>query len=174
MKVTFELQQVDALATLKTYAQNKNLTIDQIVDLALAKMALNLKAKEEQKCSAEDQYNMKADRHPINDYVKSKLKFPYIILKDGSIICNQFGKQKDLNYSFDTGTGDAYVYLLLQGCPNRADIATLQKYSIKINVEELYDQIYGKGTFEKYARKNVMNKIEASQKAWKEKNRGGK
>ncbi len=112
MKVTFELQQVDALATLKTYAQNKNLTIDQIVDLALAKMALNLKAKEEQKCSAEDQFRAKLDKYPINDYVKEKLKFQYYLIKDGSVACVQFRKVKEMKYSFDYGTGEAYIYVL--------------------------------------------------------------
>lgn len=74
-----------------------------------------------------------------------------------------------MKYSFDTGTGDAYVYLLLQGCPNKADISTLQKFSTRINLEELYDHIYGKGTYEKYARETVMKKIQKSQEEWKKK-----
>lgn len=169
MKITFELQQVDALATLKNYADSKNTTIDEIIDQALVKIALNLKTNEENKCSTEDQYNAKLDHYTINEFLKAKLKFPYFIFKDGTVGCNQFGKLKEMKYSFDTGTGDVYVYLLLQGCPNKADIATLQKFSTRINVEELYDHVYGKGTFEKYARKNVMDKIQKSQEEWKKK-----
>lgn len=82
MKVTFELQQVDALAILKNYAENKNLTLDQIIDQALVKLALNLKTKEENTCSAEDQYKAKLDHYPINEYLNSKLKFQYILIKD--------------------------------------------------------------------------------------------
>ena len=170
MKVTLELQQVDALATLKSYAEKKGYTLDQIIDQALVKIALNLKTKEENTCSAEDQYKAKLDHYKINDYLNSKLKFQYILIKDGTVACNQFGKLKELKYSFDTGTGDAYVYLLLQGCPNKADMATLQKFSIRLNLEELYDKVYGKGTFEKYVRKNVMEKIQKSQEEWKKKN----
>lgn len=173
MKVTFDLQQVDALATLKTYAESKNFTLDQLIDNALVKIALNLKTKEENQCSPEEIYQAKLDHYPINEYLKEKLKFSYILLKDGTVACNQFGKFKEMKYSFDTGTGDVYVYLLLQGCPNRADIATLQKNSIRINLEELYDKVYGKDTFEKYVRENVMNKIQKSQEEWKRKN-GGK
>lgn len=82
MKVTFELQQVDALATLKNYAESKNTTIDQIIDQALVKIALNLKTKEENTCSAEEIYRAKLDHYPINEYLKTKLKFQYILLKD--------------------------------------------------------------------------------------------
>ena len=82
MKVTFELQQVDALAALKKYAESKNTTIDKIIDQALVKIALNLKANEENKCSVEEIYCAKLDHYPINDYVKEKLKFKYILLKD--------------------------------------------------------------------------------------------
>lgn len=173
MKIIFELQQVDALATLKNYAESKNLTLDKIIDQALVKIALNLKTKEENICTAEDQYNAKLDHYTINEFLKERLKFPYFIFKDGTIGCNQFGKLKEMKYSFDTGNGDAYVYLLLQGCPNKADIVTLQKNSTRINVEELYDHVYGKGTFEKYARKTVMEKIQKSQEEWKKK-RGAK
>ena len=52
-------------------------------------------------------------------------------------------------------------------------MATLQKFSIRLNLEELYDKVYGKGTFEKYVRKNVMEKIQKSQEEWKKK-RGAK
>ncbi len=58
------------------------------------------------------------------------------------------------------------------GCPNKCDMATLSQYSIRLTLRELYDKIYGNGTYEKYVEKNVMKKIEASQKAWKE--NGGK
>jgi len=82
MKVTLELQQVDALATLKSYAEKKGYTLDQIIDQALVKIALNLKVKEENTCSAEDQYKAKLDHYKINDYLNSKLKFQYILIKD--------------------------------------------------------------------------------------------
>ena len=169
MKITLELQQVDALATLKTYAESKNSTLDHLIDQALVKIALNLKTNEENKCSAEDLYRAKLDQYPINDYVKEKLKFPYFILKDGTVGCNQFGKLKKLNYSFNVESGEAYIYLLKAGCPNKCDSKTLFGFSLMISLKELYNKIYGEGTFEKYAMKNVMKKIEASQKEWKKK-----
>ena len=171
MKITLELQQVDALATLKTYAESKNSTLDHLIDQALVKIALNLKTKEEEEntCSSEDFYRAKLDQYPINDYVKEKLKFKYLLQKDGTVKCLQFNKVKELNYSFDVESGEAYIYLLKAGCPNKCDSKTLFGFSLMISLKELYNKIYGEGTFEKYAMKNVMKKIEASQKEWKKK-----
>lgn len=81
---------------------------------------------------------------------------------------------KKLNYSYDTGEGEAYIYLLKAGCPNKADIPTLQKYSVKIQLSHLYDVIYGAGTYEKYIDRIIEKRIQESQKAWKMKDNGGK
>lgn len=169
MKITLELQNVNELSKLKNYAEKKGYTIDQLIDGIIKKASLKINEG-----NSEDQYSTKLDHYPINDFLTEKLKFKYLLLKDGVVACNQFGKLKEMKYSFDTGSGDVYVYLLLQGCPNKADIATLQKFSKRINLEDLYNQIYGKNTFEKYVRENVMKKIYKSQEAWKKKQHGGK
>lgn len=83
MKVIFNLEQVDALAALKEYANKKGMEVDKIIDEALVKIALNLKAKEEKnECSEEEIYRARLDQYTINDFVKEKLKFRYFLLKD--------------------------------------------------------------------------------------------
>lgn len=175
MKVIFNLEQVEALAVLKEYANKKGTEVDKIIDQAITKIALNVKTLEEKnECSEEEIYRARLDQYTINDFVKEKLKFKYFLLKDGTVACAQYNKLKKLNYSYDSGSAEAYVYLLLNGCPNKADIPTLQRFSLRLSMKEIYEKIYGKNTYEKYVEKNIMKKIEASQAAWKAKNNGGK
>lgn len=175
MKVIFNLEQVEALAVLKAYANKKGTEVDKIIDQAITKIALNVKTLEEKtEYSKEEIYRARLDQYAINDFLPEKLKFKYLIQKDGTVKCIQFNKVKELNYSFDSGTGEAYIYLLKAGCPNKCDAKTLFGYSLMLSMREIYEKIYGPDTYDKYVDKIIQKKIQESQMRWKMKNNGGK
>ena len=191
MRITFEITKIDDLAFLKTYSEKLKITDFNIfMDGMIANYAKRFREKllkesvetPKVKIEIEDayipnqkneemiNYNLwenKNDAYLINDFLKDSLKFKYGISRYGEVICFQYGREKKMKYSIDYSSGNIYIFLLKKGCPNKADIATLQKYSLKVSLEELFDKIYGVGSFEKHARKHIMEIIEKSQLEWK-------
>ena len=178
MVITLNLEHLEELAKLKAYAERKNITIDEIIDKAVIKLASKLndpqkevkEVKEDHKVFMQEgilTFDQKKPSYILNEYIKDKLKFKYVITKEGKIFCQQYTKLKELNICIDHETEDFYVYLFKAGAPATFD----PKYSLKINLEEYYNYIYGEHTFEKYALRNVMKKVEESQKNWKKLNK---
>lgn len=177
MKIVFDLKNMSDLSYLMEYAKNLGVTdFNIMMDAIIKKQAETFRKKSEKtENPTKDMinYNLwenKQDSYFINDFISDKLKFKYGISRYGDVLCFQFGKEKPMKYSIDNSSGNIYVYLLKKGCPNKADIATLQNYSLRINLEEIFDKIYGKDSFKKHAEKHVMGIIEKSQQDWK--NRG--
>lgn len=166
MKITFDLNAIDELAFLKKYANSIGCPDFNIFINAMIKNY----SERLQKKSDPNSWESKKDSYFINDFIKEQLKFQYGISRYGDVICFQFGKEKTIKISTDVSSGIYYIYLLKKGCPNKCDMATLQNYSIRFNLEEIYEKVYGKGTFKQHAEEHVKQLVEASQIEWK--NRG--
>ncbi len=165
MELKINLENEANVTYLVNYANEKNVSLDYLFERLIGRAVEKI-----QEMKLEKQEKKKVDAVFINDYLKTKLKFKYGISRLGDVICFQQGKEKKINICTDS-ENNYFIYLLKQGCPSRCDAKTLSAYSVKINLEELYDHIWGEGTFNKNASQNVANKVIISQNNWKKRSK---